>query len=77
MKTMIVLLLTLSTLAACAPAPSTTGNADDGNFVGGFTPEQADNFGAGAWAGPPPGKTEAERKARRQYYQGPRANEWL
>lgn len=25
---------------------------------------------------PPPGRTEAERSARRKYYQGPRGDEW-
>ena len=27
-------------------------------------------------AGPPPGRTEAERQARKDYYGGPRGDEW-
>ena len=71
--------LLFASMAAGLAACSTTSPATsaDGNAVGGFPTEQAERLGAGAWAGPPPGQTPAERKARQQYYKGPRANEWL
>lgn len=71
--------LLFALMAAGFAACSTTSPATsaDGNAVGGFPTEQAERLGAGAWAGPPPGQTPAERKARQQYYKGPRANEWL
>jgi len=77
--TMIRSALLFASMAAGLAACSTTSPATsaDGNAVGGFPTEQAERLSAGAWAGPPPGQTPAERKARQQYYKGPRANEWL
>lgn len=71
--------LFLALLATGLAACSTTGpvTSADGNAVGGFPADQAERLGSGAWAGPTPGQTPAERKARQQYYQGPRGNEWL
>lgn len=64
-------------LAACAPSVTSGPVSTDANAVAGFSADDASYYGAGAWAGPPPGRTDADRAARRAYYQGPRANEWF
>lgn len=51
-------------LAACQPTTSSSVS------VGFSSPV----FSVGT--APPPGRTEAERAARRKYYQGPRGDEW-
>lgn len=58
------LLVCAVALAACQPTTSSSVS------VGFSSPV----FAVGN--APPPGRTEAERSARRKYYQGPRGDEW-
>lgn len=58
------LVICMAALSACQPTTSSSVN------VGFSSP----GFAVGS--APPPGRTEAERSARRKYYQGPRGDEW-
>jgi hypothetical protein len=56
--------LALVSIAACTPTGGTpiAGEPSSSNVVGGLAP--------------PPGQTEAERQASKDYYRGPRGNEF-
>lgn len=59
----VLLALALISLAACEPTASmSVAAAPSANPVGGLAP--------------PPGRTSAERQARKDYYRGPRGNEF-
>ena len=52
-------------LAGCVPTTQAS-----------YTPPPPDFAIGGARGGPPPGRTDAEREARRNYFRGPRGDEF-
>jgi len=53
-------------LTGCLETPNNGSHAGGAHYV----------VPGGAQGGPPPGRTEAERQARKDYYRGPRGDEF-
>ena len=76
------LLLPLALLALIGCDPSGGGGGSPSVRISGDAAVGISSNGSGdivyggGLGGPPPGRTEAERQARRQYYRGPRGREF-
>lgn len=62
-------------LAACQPVSNTNVSVSGDGVVGISTGTSA-SYATGAIGGPPPGRTSSERTARKEYYRGPRGDEF-
>ncbi|MEX0284376.1 MAG: hypothetical protein AB3N23_07165 [Paracoccaceae bacterium] len=61
-------------LAACDPITGTDIRVGGSGSVG-ISTSASYGYTSGFGGGPPPGRTEAERQARKAYYRGPRGGD--
>lgn len=75
MRILILVLAATLTLAGCDGTGTSSVRVSGNAAVGVSTGDSYYGEGYGG-SGPPPGRTAAERQARKDYYRGPRGLEW-
>lgn len=75
MRVAMIIMLAALGLSACGPVGGTDVRISGSGAVGVST--SADyGYSGRIGGGPPPGRTASERQARKDYYRGPRGNEF-